>query len=104
MNKIEQTDAIKVGKEWHTIESILYMLNSEQNNGRTHVRITHAEDGVRFETGKEKEIITKPIYPPIPDNNHDWEAYYDGWDIGDPIGYGATEQEAINDLKDKEHE
>ena len=47
------------------------------------------------------KIITKAIYPPIPDNNHDWEAYYEDWDIGDPIGYGKTEQEAINDLKEK---
>ena len=35
---------------------------------------------------------------PIPIRNFDWSATFDGYDAGDPIGYGATEQDAINDL------
>ncbi len=46
------------------------------------------------------KIITKCINPPIPLRKYDWEAYYDNYDEGDPIGYGATEQEAINDLNE----
>lgn len=49
-------------------------------------------------------IITEQINPPIPVNNFDWNAYRDGYDAGDPIGYGATEREAIEDLLDKEAE
>jgi len=30
----------------------------------------------------------------------DWEAYIDGYEPGDPLGLGATEQEAINNLMD----
>jgi hypothetical protein len=48
-----------------------------------------------------KKIITNHIYPPIPIRNYDWEAIYEDYDAGDPVGYGKTEQEAINDLIEK---
>ncbi len=38
---------------------------------------------------------------PIPDRSCDWTATLDGYDAGDPIGYGATEAEAIADLKEQ---
>jgi hypothetical protein len=43
-------------------------------------------------------IVTLCICPPIPDRSFDWCAYYDGDEEGGPRGYGATEQEAVNDL------
>jgi hypothetical protein len=49
-------------------------------------------------------IITERINPPIPVNHFDWTACRDGYDAGDPIGYGTTEREAIEDLLDKEIE
>lgn len=43
------------------------------------------------------------ICPPIPTRNFDWSAIdddtYDG--PGSKIGYGATEQEAIDDLREQ---
>tara|TARA_R110002167_G_scaffold181421_3_gene381725 strand:+ start:1029 stop:1187 length:159 start_codon:yes stop_codon:yes gene_type:complete len=45
------------------------------------------------------KIITEFIYPPIPNRNYDWSAVTDSYDEDDPIGYGKTEQEAIEDLK-----
>lgn len=49
------------------------------------------------------KIVTEFVYPPIPDRRFDWSAIddntYDG--EGCPIGRGATEQEAIDDLLDK---
>jgi hypothetical protein len=44
------------------------------------------------------DIVTSYIYPPVPDRNYDWAATYDGYEPGDPIGYGKTEAEAILDL------
>lgn len=44
------------------------------------------------------KIITNFDYPPIPIRKYDWSAYRDGYDEGDLIGYGETEQEAIYDL------
>lgn len=45
-------------------------------------------------------IRTDFIYPPIPIRDFDWQAVdsdtYDG--EGCPIGFGKTEQEAIDDL------
>lgn len=45
-------------------------------------------------------ILTDFVYPPIPIRKFDWSAIdgdtYDG--EGCPVGYGATEQEAIDDL------
>lgn len=35
--------------------------------------------------------------PPIPLRQYDWQAYRDGWDLGAPIGYGRTEDEAVAD-------
>ncbi len=43
-------------------------------------------------------IVTNFDPKPIPLRQFDWEATFDGYDMGDPIGYGTTEQEAITDL------
>lgn len=48
------------------------------------------------------KIITTHVYPPIPDRSCDWLATIDGQDPEDGIrGWGATEQEAIEDLKEQ---
>jgi len=47
------------------------------------------------------KIITEREYPPIPSRAFDWSAVTDDYEPGDPIGYGATEGEAIADLKQK---
>lgn len=44
-------------------------------------------------------IITDNIRPPIPTRSKDWVAYYDGCEEDQEYGYGATEAEAIADLK-----
>ena len=40
------------------------------------------------------KIITKFEYPPIPDRRFDWSAVTEDYDLGSPIGRGATEAEA----------
>jgi len=47
------------------------------------------------------DIVTTYICPPIPTRNFDWTATQDGYEPGDPIGYGRTQQEAIDDLLDQ---
>jgi hypothetical protein len=46
-------------------------------------------------------IVAVHLPPPIPDRNNDWRAWdddtYDG--PGSPMGFGATREEAIEDLK-----
>lgn len=54
------------------------------------------------------KVRTHHEYPPIPVRDMDWSAVTDDYDISgtdqdgpysnDPVGYGATEQEAIADL------
>jgi hypothetical protein len=47
----------------------------------------------------DRKIVTTHITPPIPQScGCDWQATFDDYDLGDPIGIGATEQEAIDDL------
>ncbi len=46
----------------------------------------------------ERKIITRYDPPPIPVRDCDWTATLEGYDIGDPIGTGATESDAIADL------
>jgi hypothetical protein len=45
-----------------------------------------------------EHIATSFVFPPIPDRTHDWAAWYDDQNEDSPVGYGRTEQEAINDL------
>ena len=45
-----------------------------------------------------KEIETQHINPPIPNRSWDWCATFKGYEPGEPIGYGPTEQQAIDDL------
>jgi hypothetical protein len=51
-----------------------------------------------------RKIVTEFVYPPVPVRKWDWRATRDGWDLGDEIGEGATEAEAIADLLAKEDE
>jgi hypothetical protein len=53
---------------------------------------------------KMDKIITTFDYPPIPIRNYDWSAVREGYDEGDLIGHGKTEQEAIDDLVCQENE
>ena len=46
-----------------------------------------------------KTIVTSHPYPPIPLRSMDWQACFDGEEEDGPYGYGATETEAIEDLK-----
>jgi len=46
----------------------------------------------------DRMIHTTFEYPPIPDRSQDWSAITDDYYPGDPIGRGATESEAIDDL------
>jgi len=49
-----------------------------------------------------KKIITTNERPPIPCRSKDWSASREDWDLGEPIGYGSTEEDAINDLRQQE--
>lgn len=44
------------------------------------------------------KITTSYIRPPVPTNRFDWQAIYDDYEDSF-VGYGATEQAAINDLQ-----
>lgn len=43
-------------------------------------------------------IKTEYVHPPIPIRCYDWRAYVDGHEEG-PFGWGATKEEAIEELK-----
>jgi len=43
-------------------------------------------------------IVTEFVNPPIPSRDFDWSAKRDGYDEGDPIGWGSTEAAAIANL------
>jgi hypothetical protein len=43
-------------------------------------------------------IVTAFVNPPIPSRDFDWSATRDGYDEGDPIGWGRTEAAAIDNL------
>jgi hypothetical protein len=45
------------------------------------------------------KIKTRFEAKPIPNRNYDWEAWDEDRGEATPVGFGASEQEAINDLK-----
>lgn len=48
------------------------------------------------------KIKTSYDFPPIPIRSMDWSAIDDDtYDLGSPMGHGATEQEAIEDLREQ---
>jgi len=49
-----------------------------------------------------KKITTTYEKPPIPCRSKDWSASREDWDLGDQIGYGKSDHDAIEDLKEKE--
>ena len=53
-----------------------------------------------------RKIVTSNTCPPIPWRNFDWCAYRDGDEDNEfaPRGWGATEQDAIDDLMDMEED
>jgi hypothetical protein len=46
-------------------------------------------------------ITVEFIYPPIPDRRFDYQATFDGYEPGCPLGHGPTEQAAIDDLHEQ---
>lgn len=51
----------------------------------------------RTQSRKRRKIVTSHVYPPIPVRTMDWCAHDDNYEPGCPIGWGATEAEAIAD-------
>ena len=45
-----------------------------------------------------RKINTNYWAKPIPPRQFDWVATFDGYEPGGPVGYGRTEQDAIDDL------
>lgn len=43
-------------------------------------------------------IIVTNIYPPIPVRTLDWQAVFESYEPGDPMGWGETKEAAIADL------
>lgn len=51
-----------------------------------------------------RAIHTEHVYPPIPERQYDWQATFDGYEPGDPVGYGPTKEAAIADLIEQQEE
>lgn len=49
-------------------------------------------------------ILTDYWRKPVPSNSFDWSAVEDGYEPGCPVGYGATERAAIEDLMEQMEE
>ena len=48
-----------------------------------------------------RKIVTQYNPPPGPDRSQDWMATLEGWDLGEPVGLGETEEDAIYDLEEQ---
>ena len=46
-----------------------------------------------------RKLITRHVFPPIPDRRWDWCAFLDGEEDTPFNGWGHTEAEAIEDLR-----
>jgi hypothetical protein len=50
---------------------------------------------------QQQKIITRFDPPPIPIRAFDWSAVTDNYEPGNPVGYGYTEQQAVEDLTEQ---
>ncbi len=66
-------------------------------NGRNDEREIEDDGFYTCDVGR-SSIVTNYINPPIPIRLYDWTATRQDYEPGDAVGYGATEQEAIDDL------
>lgn len=51
-----------------------------------------------------RKIVVECVKPPIPVRDFDWCATFADYEPGEPQGYGATKQAAIDDLMSKAEE
>jgi hypothetical protein len=51
---------------------------------------------------KERKIITRHEYPPVPWRGWDWVAFREGDEESGPFYWGATQEDAINELREFE--
>ena len=47
------------------------------------------------------KVVTRYGRAPIPMTSFNWSATLDGYEPGDPVGWGETEQAAIDDLAEQ---
>lgn len=43
------------------------------------------------------KILTQHVTPPVPVRFFDWAAFSPDYEPGDPVGYGVTQQEAVEE-------
>jgi len=53
---------------------------------------------------KERKIITRLVRPPVPSVRFDWVAFREGNEETGPFYWGATEADALAELKEYEEE
>ena len=53
-------------------------------------------------TGMAHPVVTVYDPTPIPIRRFDWSAYREGYEGGDPLGFGPTREAAIADLLEEE--
>lgn len=53
---------------------------------------------MKIENFNTEKIVTSFVYPPIPCRDWDWQAVFEGFEPGDAVGWGQTEQQAIENL------
>lgn len=59
------------------------------------------DDATGFMDWPPCEFITRYDPPPIPSRFFDWSAVTQDYEPGMPVGYGVTEEDAINHLTDQ---
>jgi hypothetical protein len=52
----------------------------------------------RIVNGLRVKIETRNNQPPVTERRWDWSATTSDYEPGHPVGHGATEREAVNDL------
>jgi len=67
-------------------------------------KLASPDDEWTHDDDEPPRIISVHVRPPIPDRRWDWCAYRDGQEELGHYGWGATEAEALADLKDLEAE
>jgi hypothetical protein len=75
-----------------------------EDKARERKRGTWAPDQAPLVLIARRRVVVDLLAPPVPDGRWDWRATWADYEPGDPQGFGATYEAALNDFRNQVEE
>lgn len=87
-------------KGWYHCDEPVHLWDWDKHDYRINALQKQEKQEPVKDSYTDADICTEYVNPPIPSRIWDWVAYLEDADEGEPHGWGATEEEAIESLKE----